>query len=113
MTLRMSILAALTVGLVGCGGGNFCDRSSPCPNDTMSTPAQRDQCKQTLQANANSACYAESLAYLNCLADQRTCGSNGQTDPVLTGTKVTNNCTMQTVAAQTCCTKNPTATACN
>ncbi len=108
-----SILVALTVVLTACGAGNICDRTSPCPNDVMTTPAQRDQCKSTLAANQQSACYSEALSYLNCLADQTVCGSDGKTDSTLTATKRTNNCTMQTVAATTCCSKNPTATACN
>ena len=113
MTLRMSILMALAMGLVACGGGNFCDRSSPCQNDTMSTPAQRDQCKSTLNANMNSPCYSETLALANCILDQTVCGSDGKTDSALTLTKWSNNCTMQSVARSTCCTKNPTASACN
>lgn len=98
--------------LAGCSASSLCDRTSQCKNDPIPTPADRDTCKNTLAANMNSACYNEVVATANCGEDNVICGSDGKTDGALSATKITNNCTMQVVARNSCCQKNPTATAC-
>jgi hypothetical protein len=112
MSPRLCVFAAIAIVSASCGGGSPCDRSSPCPNDTMATPAERDQCKSTLNANMNSPCYNETISLANCITDNTVCSSAGKTDPALSQTKWMNNCTSQLVSRSTCCTKNPTASAC-
>ncbi len=109
---RLSAVVTMAV-IVGACGTSYCERPNLCKNDPIATPADRDTCKATLTANQNSACYNEVLAFATCAGDNAVCGSDGKTDAALTSTKVTNNCVSQYVAQNTCCTKNPTATACS
>lgn len=111
--MRTALTSTLTLALLaGCSASSLCDRNSLCKNDLIPTPADRDTCKATLTANMNSACYNEVLAAATCGDDNAVCAANGKTDATLSATKITNNCTMQVVARNTCCVKNPTATAC-
>lgn len=108
-TLLFTLL--LTLGAGACAS-DPCSRTSPCPNDTPPTQAQRDQCRATLQANSSAACYNEGLAFVNCTQDNTVCGGDGMTDPALTTTRVTNNCVNQRANLLACCTRNTTSTVC-
>jgi hypothetical protein len=106
------VAAVMVLAMAACGGGSPCDRKSPCMNDVMNTPAEVEQCKQTLNANMNSPCYSEYLALATCFQDSTVCGSDGKTDGALTLTKASNNCTQQGANRSACCAKSPTASAC-
>lgn len=109
---KLWIGVALAVVLAACGGGSPCEKKSPCPNDPAKTPDEITSCKNTLNANMNSACYNEVLALASCFTDQTVCGSDGKIDGINTLTKFSNNCGSQNTAAKACCDKNPTASAC-
>jgi hypothetical protein len=89
-----------------------CARSSPCPNDTPPTQAQRDQCRTQLQSYTNQQCYSEAVALVNCQLDNIACGTDGHTDATATQTRVQNNCRDQTANVTSCCIRNPTSTVC-
>ncbi len=109
---RMVWLAiALGISATACAT-DPCSRTSPCPNDTPPTQSERDQCRATLSAQSSSACYAEAVAYFNCSIDNTVCGGDGMTDPALSATRAQNNCANQRANAVACCTRNPSATAC-
>lgn len=108
---KLLVVVVVAVGAAGCGG-SYCDRSSPCKNDTQPTPAERDTCRAAQTANQGSACFGEVNSYTSCYLDNIVCGGDGKIDGTLTGTKVTNNCSTQYTNGVACCTKNPTATAC-
>jgi hypothetical protein len=110
--LMIVVAMALAVGGMSCGGGDYCTRAAPCPNDTPSTQAQITQCHAEQQANANAPCYSDAMASINCVFDNAVCGGNGQFDAVLSATKYENNCTNQKANLLSCCTKNPNSTVC-
>ncbi len=112
MAFRIAVMA-LVVGLVGCGGGDPCTKSSPCPNDVKKTPSEIQTCQSTLDANKNAPCYQLVISYSTCITDSTVCSSGGTTDVVLTTTKAENNCKSQKDAALTCCGSNPTSSVCN
>lgn len=107
----VSFALLISSALIGCAS-DPCGRSSPCPNDTPATQAQRNQCRATFQANSSSPCYAEAVALTNCSLDNVVCGGDGKTDAALTSTAIQNNCTSQRANYVACCTRNPTSTAC-
>src|SRR5882762_6655241 len=110
MTMTQAV-AVVAFALAGCGG-DYCSRNSMCPNDPQQTQAQRDQCRAQLQANQNSPCYGEGLAYVNCYADNQVCGGNGTSDVGLWATKASNNCRNQAANVSSCCIKNPHTSLC-
>lgn len=114
MNLVRSVLAlGLTLVLLqSCAGGDPCSRTSPCPNDTPPTQAQRTQCRAEVDANRSAACFNESLALQNCFLDATTCGGNGTTDGNATLTKFTNTCSRQIGDVNACCARTPTSTVC-
>ncbi len=107
----IGLALALGISAAACAT-DPCSRTSPCPNDTPPTQAERDQCRATLTAQSNSACYGEVIAYVNCRLDNTVCGGDGMTDSALTDTRAQNNCANQRADALACCTRNPSATAC-
>ncbi len=112
MLVRTALVAAAVLFVAGCGG-DLCGRNSPCPNDTPSTQAQKDQCRAQLNANQSAPCYNEAIAIGTCFLDNITCGGDGKTDAQLTATKATNNCTNQQANLTACCVKNPSSTVCS
>ena len=111
-SMKIWITLALALSLVSCGPGSPCDRSSPCPNDPKTSDADKQSCRNNLNANMNSPCYSESVSLLNCWLDQTVCGSDGKTDGLNTLTKISNNCSKQSSAQATCCQNNASASAC-
>lgn len=107
----ISFVLAASSALVGCAS-DPCGRNSPCPNDTPPTQSQREQCRATFQANSSSPCYSEAVALSNCSIDNTVCGGDGKTDSALSATAARNNCSNQTANYVACCTRNPTASAC-
>ena len=112
MKALILVLAALAVGVVGCGGSDPCGRASPCPNDQAATPSEITACRAGLDASRNATCYNQVLAYFNCAADNRVCTAGGTTDGALSSTKAQNNCRTQIDAATSCCASNATSSAC-
>ncbi len=112
MFARSMLVVAFALALAGCGGGDFCSRNSPCPNDTPATQAERETCRSLFDANKSAPCYAEFVAVANCQVDNLVCGGDGKTDGALSATKAQNNCTNQIANASSCCIKNPNSTVC-
>ena len=102
---------ALALALTACAG-DPCSTQSPCPNDPRTTPAQQTMCRNALDANRSSACFAELLDLATCAQNNVACNASGTSDPALTQTRQRNECRTQISALQVCCTSNPSASAC-
>lgn len=112
MKFTSGLVALLAAGLFACGA-DPCSKSSPCPNDTPATLAQRDQCRANNSAHINSPCYVEAVTALNCESDNVVCGATGRTDPTLTSIRVQNTCRVQVSNLLACCVRNPTSSVCS
>ena len=88
---RISLLAALILTGVGCGGGDPCAGSS-CPNDARQSASEYQSCVNKHNSNRDKKCYQESVNYELCVQSSRVCDANGRTDQFASGTRANDAC---------------------
>ncbi len=98
----LSGLFAASVLLVACGGGSLCPKKA-CPNDPEQSDADVKKCEDSIKDDAK--CGKELRTIADCAARNRTCGSDGKTDPA----SVNGACGLYSFGLLACLSKNTDA----
>lgn len=74
--------AAVSMFLVGCGGGDICSSKSKCSAQMQASQAQIDACKAATASGAK--CVTEYNALANCSLAKEVCAADNTTDAAAT-----------------------------
>lgn len=88
--VRLGILAAALVAMVGCGGNDPCT-GSPCPNDSHPTQSEYQACIDRHNKDKSNKCYQQNFNYEVCVQQSTVC-TEGKSDFSKTLSAIGTNC---------------------